>query len=72
MAYLTDTTTPLAAEISRTAAFFDRLSLRYRQRRAYRETLRGLSDLSSRELDDLGLNRGDLRRVSWEAAENIV
>ena len=72
MAYFTETTTPLANELSRTAALFTRISLRLRQRRAYRETLKGLSELSNRELDDLGLNRADLRRVSMEAAEATV
>jgi len=35
----------------------------------YRETFNGLSALSNRELADLGLYRGDLRRVAAEASK---
>ncbi|QRZ13475.1 DUF1127 domain-containing protein [Paracoccus methylovorus] len=41
----------------------------YMARRAvYRQTLRELADLSTRELDDLGLNRSNIRSVAYEAA----
>ncbi|MEL6531735.1 MAG: DUF1127 domain-containing protein [Pseudomonadota bacterium] len=36
--------------------------------RVYRTTYAELSGLSARELGDLGLSRGDLRRVALEAA----
>lgn len=39
-------------------------------RRMYRKTLNGLSALNTRELNDLGLDRGNLRHVAWEAANN--
>jgi uncharacterized protein YjiS (DUF1127 family) len=45
------------------------LATRYKQHRLYRETLDGLSALSNRELTDLGLNRSELRRVSWDATK---
>ncbi len=31
----------------------------------YHETVRELSSLSDRELDDLGINRSDIRAVAW-------
>lgn len=34
----------------------------------YRENLRELSGCTDRELSDLGLSRGDIRRVAHEAA----
>lgn len=37
---------------------------------AYRRTRDELSGLSDRELDDLGLNRHDIERISREAAYN--
>ena len=36
--------------------------------RRYRTTVRELQNLSSRELQDLGLSRGDIRRVARQAA----
>ncbi|MFP7571236.1 DUF1127 domain-containing protein [Marivita sp. S2033] len=38
------------------------------RRKMYRTTLRELSALSTRELDDLGLNRSMLTRVAYQAA----
>lgn len=38
------------------------------RRRAYAATLRELNALTERELNDLGLSRGDIRRVAREAA----
>ena len=38
------------------------------QRRVYRTTLNELTELSDRDLADLGLHRADLRRVAREAA----
>ena len=40
----------------------------YRRWRRYRDTLRELNSLTSRELDDLGITRGDIGRVAREAA----
>jgi len=39
--------------------------------RIYRKTVSELSALSSRELDDLGLNRSMIKRVSLEAAYGL-
>ena len=44
------------------------LRSRFARRRIYRKTLSELASLSDRELSDLGLNRGVIRRVAWQAA----
>ena len=36
--------------------------------RLYRQTLKELSALSDRDLDDLGLHRANLNQVAWQAA----
>jgi uncharacterized protein YjiS (DUF1127 family) len=42
---------------------------RIRRWRRYRETVRELEGLSSRELSDLGINRGDIGRLAREASK---
>ncbi len=69
MAYVNTTTAVNTSFFARIGSAFDALATRYKQHRQYRETLDGLSALSNRELADLGLYRGDLRRVAREAAE---
>ena len=69
MAYVNTTSATTTSFFARICTAFDALATRYKQHRLYRETLDGLSALSNRELNDLGLNRYDLRRVSWEAAK---
>ena len=44
---------------------------RFTQYRMYRKTLDELSTLSSRELNDLGLNRSMLKNVAREAAYGV-
>ena len=68
MAYANTTTAPTTSFFARIGTLFGALATRYKQHRLYRETFDGLSELSNRELNDLGLNRSELRRVSWEAA----
>ena len=41
---------------------------RYRRWRRFRETVRELQGLSTRELDDLGIRRADIGRLAREAA----
>jgi uncharacterized protein YjiS (DUF1127 family) len=41
---------------------------RYQRWRRYRTTVRELQNLSTRELNDLGLSRGDIHRVARQAA----
>ena len=72
MAYLTTTTHASTGLVARLSAALDSLGREMRVRRLYRETFDGLSALSNRELADLGLNRAELRRVSWDSARNAV
>lgn len=58
-----------------TASFADRISAALKwandamtRRRIYRQTLRELSALSSRELNDLGIHRSMITRIALEAA----
>ena len=44
------------------------LMSRYQRWRRYRTTVRELETLTTRELDDLGLSRGDIHRVARQAA----
>ena len=46
------------------STFYDR----YRRWRRYRETVRELRNLSSRELTDLGILRPDISRLAREAS----
>ena len=41
---------------------------RFQRWRRYRTTVRELENLSARELNDLGLSRGDIHRVARKAA----
>ena len=55
----------IAARIS---AMFAALSDAWQRRRVYRQTLRELNALTSRELADLGMHRSMITRVALEAA----
>lgn len=52
----------------RVSALFAQVSDAWQRRRVYRQTLRELNALTSRELNDLGLNRSLITRVALEAA----
>jgi len=45
-----------------------RFSKRFGQRRVYNRTYVELSQLSTRELDDLGISRSMISRLAYEAA----
>ena len=68
MAYLTNTTASNTSLFAQLRGLFATAANRYKQHRVYRQTLEELSDLSNRELADLGLHRSDLRRVAMDAA----
>ncbi|MEW9919051.1 DUF1127 domain-containing protein [Marimonas sp. MJW-29] len=72
MAYLTTTTGNGNAAFAGIAGTFEKIALRLRERRLYRETFDGLSALTNRELADLGLTRSDLRAVARKAARNAA
>ncbi|WP_428696755.1 DUF1127 domain-containing protein [Stappia sp.] len=47
---------------------FDTLARTYRNWRTYQSTVSELSRLSARELDDLGIARGDIRFIAKRAS----
>ena len=47
---------------------FGKLAQRWAQYRTYRRTLAELSELSARDLADLGIHRGSIRALAFEAA----
>ncbi|MFL4470734.1 DUF1127 domain-containing protein [Tateyamaria armeniaca] len=53
------------------AQYFEAAAARHAARRVYKTTLNELSDLSNRELADLGMHRAELKRVAWEAAYGV-
>lgn len=71
MTYFTDTNVAAAQQPSRIAAILDAISLKMRQRKAYRKTYNELCTMTARDMADLGLCRGDFRRLSKEAAELV-
>ncbi|MEH6521817.1 DUF1127 domain-containing protein [Sulfitobacter sp.] len=71
MTYFTDTNVAVSAQPSRIAAFFDAIALKMRQRKVYNQTFNELSTMTSRDLADLGLSRGDFRRLAKESAEAV-
>lgn len=48
---------------------FDTVVKNYRQWRSYRETVSELNRLSTRDLNDLGIGRGDIEFVARRAAK---
>jgi len=71
MAYFTDTTATTSTGGRRIAAFFDALTLKVRQRKAYRQTFNELCTLTQRDMTDLGMCRADFRRLAREAADLV-
>lgn len=68
MAYIAgnrNTSLTLGARLSE---IFSGFGEAYAQWRTYRRTLNELQELSARELDDLGLNRANLRAAAYVAA----
>lgn len=68
MALAQNITTLDAGIVARFAAVFSSLSDALQRRRVYRQTLRELNALTSRELNDLGMHRSMITRVAIEAA----
>ena len=50
-------------------ANIDTFGRRVRRWRQYRNTVRELTSLSRRALDDLGISRFDIHRLAWQAAK---
>lgn len=62
MAYTEASSTP-RSEIAANG-FFDVLVARFLAWRSYRATYKALSRLTDAELDDIGVNRGDIEAIS--------
>lgn len=74
MAFFTDTNTqPQSTGLSsKLADFFANLSIAMKRRAIARQTYAELAGLSDRELSDLGLCRGDIRRIARESANGAL
>lgn len=66
MAYAT-TTNIEAGLFDRIANAFHAFTAKNAQHRAFRKTVLELQSLSSHELNDLGLNRGDIHDVAYQS-----
>lgn len=72
MAYATDINTNAQAGLgARFNAVLTALRARAARRRIFNETYSELSQLSNRELADLGLARAEIRRVAYQAAYEV-
>lgn len=68
MTYITSTNTIEIDLADRLARSFSGLVGRFNRALLARRTIRELNALSSRELDDLGLNRSMIKAVAYECA----
>lgn len=68
MAYTNATRSATAGLVDRLSALVADVRESMRRRRLYRDTLRELNALSTRELNDLGIHRSMITRVALEAA----
>ena len=64
---MTVTSTSVPQQSSGLLTLFSALKARWIQNRKYRQTLRELSRLSNRELEDMGLLRSNLEHVIYHA-----
>ena len=60
------------AEPKGVSGFFSSVRTAIARRKIFVETLGELSDLTDRELNDMGLGRNDLKRVAHEAAQEYL
>lgn len=72
MAYTTATQAPQTFFTARFGAAVESVVAHYKLRKLYRETYRSLSALDDRELEDLGLSRAGLQRISWDSARSAL
>ncbi|WP_264212998.1 DUF1127 domain-containing protein [Leisingera thetidis] len=57
-----------AVSIASPVGFLDSLMVKFVRYRLYRRTVNELSELTARDLADLGLNRSEIKRVAYQAA----
>lgn len=67
MAYLSTLTAPRADAADSFAGGLHALVARYKAWRSYRSTVTALAGLTDRELDDIGVTRGEIRHVARSA-----
>ena len=67
MAFITNSAKPFGL-LDRVADLWDAMKTNYAQKRIYRTTINELSQLSGRELADLGISRANIRSIAYEAA----
>jgi len=68
MAFVSDTRTGGSSFSNRIATLRGDVKHRFDQYKTYRKTLGELESLTSRELNDIGISVGDVRRIASEAA----
>jgi len=68
MAFATETRSTGASIVERIAAYAEEFKTRRAQYRMYRQTVKELSALTARELDDLGVHRSMIQSIAHEAA----
>lgn len=72
MAAITEIHLPRSNSLAaRLSVFFAGVAEAQEKRALYRRTLRELSQLSARELADLGMNRSQIRRAALETAYDL-
>ncbi|RFU11826.1 DUF1127 domain-containing protein [Rhodobacteraceae bacterium W635] len=68
MAYASHNSTAPLSLVARFTEILDQARESYAAWRVYRKTCAELSSLSARDLDDLGIGRGEIRRIAMDAA----
>lgn len=68
MAYMNISRSSSMSLSDRFAALVGAARVALHRRRVYKQTIRELSGLTSRELNDLGINRSMISRIALEAA----
>lgn len=57
--------------LSTVAHWLEAAATRRTKRRVYRETLRELRAMSPRDMADLGIHHCEVKRIAYEAAQNV-
>ncbi|MFT5064899.1 MAG: hypothetical protein ACJAXK_001840 [Yoonia sp.] len=68
MAFITDTHTNGITLVQRFAAIRANIATARAERKVYNTTVSELDNLTNRELADLGLSRGSIKSIAFEAA----
>ena len=71
MAYITQDAAPSAIIAQRIAGFVQKVITAAERRAVYRTTYAELSQLSNRELADMGMNRSMIKQVAMDAAYGV-